>query len=89
MTVEEKKHQRDQEILSWVRGADRYNQNLDSHLIYASNEIIKLCDEYSNQQLAEYKAKLIEKIEAYIHADSQNAESSLDTVIFDLIDSIT
>lgn len=42
MTREELK----QEVQKWVNGADRYQMNLQSHLDYATNEIMKLVDKY-------------------------------------------
>lgn len=38
-----------EDIMAWVRGADRYQQNLESHLEYAGKEIIKIMDEYALQ----------------------------------------
>ncbi|WP_065218053.1 MULTISPECIES: hypothetical protein [Butyricimonas] len=42
MTREELK----QEVQKWVNGADRYQMNLQSHLDYATNEIMKLVEKY-------------------------------------------
>ena len=42
MTREELK----QEVQKWVNGADRYQMNLQSHLDYATNEIMNLVDKY-------------------------------------------
>lgn len=49
-----------QEILPWVRGADRYNQNLESHLEYAANEIVKLSELYAAQQVAAERERIKE-----------------------------
>lgn len=35
-----------QEVQKWVNGADRYQMNLQSHLDYATNEIMNLVDKY-------------------------------------------
>ena len=42
MTREELK----QEVQKWVNGADRYQMNLQSHLDHATDEIMKLVDNY-------------------------------------------
>ena len=59
MTREELK----QEVQKWVNGADRYQMNLQSHLDYATNEIMNLVDKYVLSCVMKEKEIKVNKIE--------------------------